>query len=72
MDRSIDIQSPGMFGGVMTSAPDSDFLIKVDVTEEKPGLWRFTPTKQLKPGEYGIYVGKGEKAATLFDFGIDK
>jgi hypothetical protein len=23
----------------------------------------------LKPGEYGIYVGKGEQSATLFDFG---
>jgi hypothetical protein len=71
-ERSLDIESPGYWGGVMTSAPDGDTLIKVDVVEEKPGLWRLTPTKQLKPGEYGIYIGKGEKAANLFDFGIDK
>ncbi len=72
MDRSLDVESPGMWGGVMSSAPDDDSLVKCDITEEKPGLWRYTPLKELKPGEYGIYVGKGEQTASLYDFGVDK
>ena len=28
--------------------------------------------KDLKPGEYGVYVGKGEMSGILYDFGIDK
>ncbi len=72
MDRSIDVESPGMWGGVMSSAPDDDSLVKCQITEEKPGLWRYTPIKDLKPGEYGIYVGKGEQTASLYDFGVDK
>jgi hypothetical protein len=72
MNRSIDVESPGMWGGTMSSAPDGDSMVKCDETEEKPGVWRFTPVKDLKPGEYGIYVGKGEQSATLYDFGVDK
>jgi hypothetical protein len=72
MNRSIDVESPGMWGGVMSSAPDDDTLIKCDIQEEKPGVWRFTPLKELKPGEYGLYLGKGEMTASLYDFGVDK
>lgn len=72
MNRSIDVESPGMWGGTMSSAPEDDSMVKCDQTEEKPGVWRFTPVKELKPGEYGIYVGKGEMAASLYDFGVDK
>jgi hypothetical protein len=72
MNRSIDVESPGMWGGVMSSAPDDDSMVKCETVEEKPGLWRYTPMKDLKPGEYGIYVGKGEQSASLFDFGVDK
>jgi hypothetical protein len=72
MDRSLDVESPGMWGGVMSSAPDSDTVIKCDVQQESPGVWKLTPLKDLKPGEYGIYVGKGESIGTLFDFGVDK
>jgi hypothetical protein len=72
MNRSIDVESPGMWGGVMSSAPDDDFMVKCDITEQKPGLWKFTPVKDLKPGEYGIYVGKGEQTASLYGFGVDK
>jgi hypothetical protein len=56
----------------MSSAPDDDSMVKCDITEQKPGLWRFTPVKDLKPGEYGIYIGKGEQTASLYDFGVDK
>lgn len=72
MNRSIDVESPGMWGGVLSSAPDEDFLIKYDVVEEKPGVWRYRPTKDLKPGEYGLYFGKGEMISTLYGFGVDK
>ena len=72
MNRSIDVESPGMWGGVMSSAPDDDSLVKCEITEDKPVLWRYTPIKELKPGEYGIYVGKGEQTASLYDFGVDK
>ena len=72
MNRSLDVDSPGMWGGSMSSAPDDDSRVKCDIAEEKPGLWRFTPVKDLKPGEYGIYIGNGEQAATLYDFGVDK
>ena len=72
MNRGLDVESPGMFGGVMSSAPDDDFMIKCEIAEQKPGLWKFTPVKDLKPGEYGVYVGKGEVTAILFGFGIDK
>jgi hypothetical protein len=72
MNRSLDVESPGMWGGVMSSAPDSDNMIRCDEQEEKPGLWRFTPLKDLKPGEYGIYVGKGEMTGVVYDFGVDK
>ncbi len=70
--RSMDVESPGMWGGYMSSAPDSDNQIKCDEKEEKPGLWRLTPQKDLKPGEYGVYVGKGESIGIVYDFGIDK
>jgi len=72
MNRSIDVESPGMWGGVMSSAPDDDMQIKCEIKEDSPGMWRFTPTKELKPGEYGVYVGKGEMSGILYDFGIDK
>jgi hypothetical protein len=72
MNRSLDVESPGMWGGTMSSAPDGDMIVKCDVQEEKPGVFRLTPLKDLKPGEYGIYLGKGEAIGTLFDFGIDK
>jgi len=72
MNRSIDVESPGMWGGVMSSAPDDDMQIKCEIKEDGPGMWRFTPLKDLKPGEYGVYVGKGEMSGILYDFGIDK
>ena len=72
MNRSMDVESPGLFGGVLTSAPDSDSQVKTDVIQERPGVWKITPTRALRPGEYGVYVGKSEGAAYLFDFGVDK
>ncbi len=72
VQRSMDVESPGMWGGVMSSAPDGDDRVACDEVEDKPGLWRLTPAKDLKPGEYGIYVGKGEMTGIVYDFGVDK
>lgn len=72
MNRSMDVESPGMWGGVMSSAPDDDFMVKCDITQQQAGVWKFTPVKDLKPGEYGLYVGKGEQTAGIYAFGIDK
>jgi hypothetical protein len=72
MNRSLDVDSPGMWGGTISSAPDDDANVPYDAAEEKPGLWRLTPRKELKPGEYGVYVGRSEQTATLYDFGVDK
>lgn len=71
-NRGMDVESPGMWGGSLSSAPDDDFRIKCEKTEVKPGLWRYTPVKELKPGEFGIYVGKGEQSGVVYDFGVDK
>jgi hypothetical protein len=71
-NRGMDVESPGMWGGSLSSAPDGDFRIKCEKAEEKPGVWRFTPLKDLKPGEYGVYVGKGEQTGVVDDFGVDK
>lgn len=72
MNRSMDVDSPGMWGGTMSSAPDSDMIVHCESVEDKPGVWRFTPLKDLKPGEYGVYVGKGEMTGVIYDFGVDK
>jgi hypothetical protein len=72
MNRGMDVESPGMWGGTLSSAPDDDFRIKCEKAEEKPGVWRFTPLKDLKPGEYGVYIGKGEQTGIVYDFGVDK
>jgi hypothetical protein len=72
MNRGMDVESPGMWGGSLSSAPDDDFRIKCEKAEEKPGVWRFTPIKDLKPGEYGVYIGKGEMTGIVYDFGVDK
>jgi len=71
MDRSLDVQSPGAWGGVLSSAPDEDFIIECAVNEEKPGLWRYTPEKNLKPGEYALYTCRGESAASIYDFSVE-
>jgi hypothetical protein len=72
MNRSMDVESPGMWGGVMSSAPDDDFMVKCDIAQAQAGVWKFTPVKELKPGEYALYVGKGEQVAGLYAFGVDK
>ena len=67
-DRSLPLVSAGPWGGRVADEPDEDAIVDCEVKQEKPGLWRLTPKKELKPGEYGVYfVG-----STLYDFGVDK
>jgi len=65
--RSVKVGRGGMFGVKSVTTPDKDWTIPFESKEEQPGLWRLTPRGQLKPGEYGIYVGTGE----LYDFAIE-
>jgi hypothetical protein len=77
--RSLKISSVGnrfkaRFGGDRSAmAPDPDWIIPFEATEESPGLWKVTVKKDLLPGEYGWYVtiGAGPQAEGLFGFGVD-
>jgi hypothetical protein len=60
-------------------APDPDWVIPVDLKEERPGLWRVMPQQRLEPGEYGFFSGaaaafatKGSPVGELFEFGVDR
>ncbi|MBN2399653.1 MAG: hypothetical protein JXI33_04860 [Candidatus Aminicenantes bacterium] len=72
MDRSLDVRSPGAWGGVLSSAPEKDFIVKCTIAEEKPGLWSFKAIKDLKPGEYALYVSRSEMAGSIYDFSVEK
>ncbi len=48
------------------SSPDPDWTIPFDAEQESPGVWRIAPKADLKPGEYGLFIGY-----TLWDFGVD-
>lgn len=65
--RSVKVGRGGMFGVKSITTPDKDWTIPFETKEEQPGLWRLTPKKPLKSGEYGIWVGTGE----LYDFAVD-
>jgi hypothetical protein len=75
--RILDLPSPGMFGGAMSSGPDDSCDVPFTAIEEKPGMWRITPKGELMPGEYGMFRWEGDTSLTqassrLHDFGIDK
>ena len=64
----LDLESAGNWGGSHSYEPDDDQIIDSDIVDAGSGLWRFTPEKKLKPGEYGLYSEKG----FVYEFGIDK
>lgn len=66
-DRSLKLGNARFWGGMKNmGAPDKDNQIDYDAVEMGNGnQWKLTPTKDLKPGEYGLYNGG------LFDFGVD-
>lgn len=56
------------FGGVKNiGAPDSDNQIPFDAIDQGSNTWQITPTKDLKPGEYGLWSSQSE----MYDFGVD-
>lgn len=66
-DRSLKLGNSKFWGGMKNvGAPDKDNQISYDAVSVGNGnQWKLTPTKDLKPGEYGVYMGQ------LFDFGVD-
>ncbi|HUA80578.1 MAG TPA: hypothetical protein VL997_09415 [Dyella sp.] len=67
-DRSLKLGNSRFWGGMKNvGAPDKDNQIAYDAVAVGTGnQWKLTPTKDLKPGEYGLYMGE------LFDFGVDR
>ncbi|GFZ99517.1 hypothetical protein [Dyella caseinilytica] len=67
-DRSLKLGNSRFWGGMKNvGAPDKDNQIAYDAVAVGNGnQWKLTPTTDLKPGEYGLYMGE------LFDFGVDE
>jgi hypothetical protein len=65
--RSIKMANMKMFGAKNLGAPDSDNQISYETVQEGPDTWRITPKKELRPGEYGLWMPTME----IYDFGID-
>lgn len=65
--RSVKMGNSKLFGAKNIGAPDSSNQIECDIVAEGPDTWRITPKKDLKAGEYGIWMNTNE----MFDFGID-
>lgn len=66
--RSLKIGKERMFKVSTSFAPDEDWTIPFDATQEGDGKWVLTPKADLKPGEYGVHFG----SLWIFDFGVDK
>lgn len=66
--RGLDLESAGVWGGSHSFEPDEEFVINATRVDAGGGVWRFTPKKDLKPGEYGLYCEIG----LLYDFGVDR
>lgn len=65
-DRSLKLGNSRFWGGMKNmGGPDKDNQIAYDVVSMGGNQWKLTPSKDLKPGEYGLYSG------ALFDFGVD-
>jgi hypothetical protein len=56
------------FGGMKNmGAPDSDNQIPFTTAAQGTDTWQITPTKDLKPGEYGLWSSSSQ----MYDFGVD-
>ncbi|OPY13667.1 MAG: hypothetical protein A4E66_00669 [Syntrophus sp. PtaB.Bin001] len=62
------------FGGMVANEPEEDSIIGYSATEEKPGLWRITPKRELIPGDYGLFRWDASNASkpVIVGFRIDK
>jgi len=65
-NRSLKMGNSGFGSFKNAGAPDKDNQIPYEAKAVGNGNeWKLTPTKDLKPGEYGVLYG------SLFDFGVD-
>jgi len=69
--RYFDVEGGVMSGFQASSAPEKGSVVKCDAAQAGPGVWRLTPTKDLNPGEYGVFTAK-DRQGLVFDFGIDR
>jgi hypothetical protein len=65
--RSVKLGNSGFGRAKNIGAPDSDNQVEYDVVAEGADTWRLTPTKDLRPGEYGLW----DQMHEMYDFGID-
>ena len=65
--RSVKMGNSHFFGASNLGALDSDNQIPYDAVAEGQDGWRITPTKDLRPGEYGLW----QSMMQMYDFGVD-
>jgi hypothetical protein len=67
--RSVKMGNSKIFGAKNIGAPDSSNQIEADIVADPNDQngWKITPKKDLKAGEYGLWMNTNE----MFDFGID-
>ena len=66
--RSVRIKS-GVYTVSTAFAPDSDWIIATKSTQESPGVWRMTLSKDLGRGEYGLLDAQNRY---LYGFAVDR
>lgn len=76
--RSVKLGSRGMFTTSSHGVPDSDWTFPYSVTTKSPGVWEVALSKELEPGEYGVWSqGRFDQqegfsmVGVLYDFGVD-
>jgi hypothetical protein len=67
--RSVKLGNMGWWANKRLNAPDKDNLVECEIVEKEAGVWEYRPKKELKPGEYGLWLlgDPGEMAG----FGVD-
>jgi len=74
-DRSLKIGSAreNPFRSQAMGKPDPSWTFDYEASEESPNMWRLSLKKDLKPGEYGLYMDlPGMTVGSRFyDFGVD-
>lgn len=67
--RTLKIGKGKAFSVSSEGSPDSDWTVPFDYEQESAGVWRIVPKADLKPGEYGFFIGG---VRILYDFGVDQ
>jgi hypothetical protein len=73
--RSLKIGQARLFTTDMAAAPDRDWTVPYATAPEAAGVWRLTPTSDLRRGEYGVYFSHAAAgygvAGEIYDFAVD-